>query len=93
MESLTERPHAVASEAKTHMTRMKYPLAILSGLVLIGPSPAWSAPPWVEDYCMAQAAQIQFNGRGDREHFMANCIADLTPTPPAKRRPYKKPRD
>jgi hypothetical protein len=75
------------------MTHMAYALAIISVLVLIAISPAWSAPPWVEDYCMAQAAQIQFNGRGDREHFMANCIADLTPTPPAKRRPYKKPRD
>jgi hypothetical protein len=70
---------------------MKYVLAIMSGLVLVGVSPAWSAPPWVEDYCMAQAAQINFTGRGDREHFMANCIADLTPAPP-KRRAYKKPR-
>ncbi|MGD9502619.1 MAG: hypothetical protein AB7V40_09060 [Methyloceanibacter sp.] len=41
---------------------------------------------------MAQAAQIAFNGRGDREHFMANCIADNTPTPSPKRRKYKKPR-
>jgi hypothetical protein len=74
------------------MTQMKYPLAIMLVLVLVGSGPASSAPPWVEDYCMAQAAQIQFNGRGDREHFMANCIADLTPTPLPKRRPYKKPR-
>ena len=72
---------------------MKYALAIMLGLVLVGVGPARSAPPWIEDYCMAQAAQIQFNGRGDREHFMANCIADLTPTPPSKRRTYKKPRD
>ncbi len=72
------------------MTHMKYPLAIRSALVLVAVSPAWSAPPWVEDYCLDQAAQIHFNGR-DREHFMANCIADLTPTPP-KRRAYKKPR-
>ena len=72
---------------------MKYAFAIMSGLVLVGAGPARAAPPWIEDYCMAQAAQIQFNGRGDREHFMANCIADLTPPPPAKRRTYKKPRD
>lgn len=71
---------------------MKYPLAFLV-LILIGAGPARSAPPWVEDQCMARAAQIQFSGRGDREHFMANCIADLTPTPPAKRRTYKKPRN
>jgi hypothetical protein len=72
---------------------MKYPLAFMLGLVLVGAGPAWSAPPWVEDYCLAQAAQIQFHARGEREHFMANCIADLTPTPQAKRRPYKKPRN
>jgi hypothetical protein len=72
---------------------MKYPFAFTLGLVLVGISPAWSAPPWIEDTCMAQAAQIQFHARGEREHFMANCIADLTPTPQAKRRPYKKPRN
>jgi hypothetical protein len=71
---------------------MKYVLATIAFLFLIGASPALSAPPWVDDYCWAQAARMRFNGRGDREHFMANCIADYTPTPPAKRRPYKKPR-
>ena len=55
-------------------------------------SPAWAAPPQIEEFCFAQAAQIWFNGRGDREHFIANCIADFTPTPPARRSPYKKPR-
>ncbi len=55
-------------------------------------SPAWAAPPQIEEFCFAQAAQIWFNGRGDREHFIANCIADLTPPPLAKRSPYKKPR-
>ena len=53
-----------------------------------------AAPLWVEDYCWAQAAQIRFNGRGEREAFIANCIAnniaEHTP-PPAKTR-YKKPR-
>ena len=71
---------------------LKYVLAAISCALLIGATPELSAPPWVEDYCWAQAAQIQFNGRGDREHFMANCIADQTPTPPAKRGRYKKPR-
>jgi hypothetical protein len=71
---------------------VKYALATITGFVLIGATPAFSAPPWVEDYCWAQAAQIQFNGRGEREHFIANCIADNTPTPPARRRLYKKPR-
>ena len=51
--------------------------------------PAFAAPPEIEDFCWAQAAQIRFNGRGEREAFIANCIADFTPAPPAKRR-YKK---
>jgi hypothetical protein len=59
---------------------------------LISVTPAWAAPPEIEDFCWAQAAQVWFNGRGDREHFIANCIADLPPTPRAKRRAYKKPR-
>ena len=62
---------------------------VVAGLVL-STTPALAAPPEIEDFCWAHAAQIRFNGRGDREHFIANCIADLTPYPPAKRRPYKK---
>ena len=71
---------------------MKYALATIPCLFLIGATPALSAPPRVDDYCWAQAAQIRFNGRGEREHFIANCIADHTPAPPAKRGRYKKPR-
>ena len=55
-------------------------------------TPAIAAPPEVESFCWAQAAQMYFNGRGDREHFMANCIADLTPVPPARRGRYQKAR-
>ena len=71
---------------------MKYALPTIICLFLVGATPAWSAPQWVEDYCWAQAAQVHFSGRGEREAFIARCIADLTPTPRAKRRPYKKPR-
>ena len=56
---------------------------------LMSVTPAFAAPPEIEDFCWAQAAQIRFNGRGEREAFIANCIADFTPAPPAKRR-YKK---
>jgi len=69
---------------------MKYALAAIICLFLIRATPALSAPQWVEDYCWAQAAPIRFPGRGDREAFMARCIADLTPTPLAKRNRYKK---
>ena len=61
-------------------------------LALMSVTQALAAPRHIEDYCFSQAAQIWFNGRGDREHFIANCIADNTPEPPAKRSPYKKPR-
>ena len=67
-------------------------IAVAACLALMGATPAFAAPPQIEDYCWAKAAQIWFNGRGDREHFLANCIADLTPTPPAKRGQNKKPR-
>ena len=67
---------------------MKYVLATITWLCLIGVSPASAAPPWVEDYCWAQAAQMRFNGRGEREAFIANCIADHTPPSTTKR--YKK---
>jgi hypothetical protein len=61
-------------------------------LALLSATPAFAATPWVEDYCWAQAAQVRFNGRGEREAFIANCIADHTPTPQMKSRAYKKPR-
>ena len=71
---------------------MNLVLMALTFMATIHISPALAAPPEIEDFCWAQAAQVWFNGRGDREHFIANCIADLMPTPRAKRRAYKKPR-
>lgn len=72
---------------------MKWVLLALTGsLALINLTSAVAAPREIEDYCFSQAAQIWFNGRGDREHFIANCLADLTPTPPTNRSRYKKPR-
>jgi hypothetical protein len=65
-------------------------LLAFAGAVLLYAGQAWAAPPDVENYCWAKASQIWFNGRGDREHFIANCIADFTPAP-AKRSRYKKP--
>jgi len=64
-------------------------------LALISVTPALAAPPEIEDFCFAQIEKVRpplSSSRGDREAFMANCIADHTPTPPAKRRSYKKPR-
>ncbi len=70
----------------------KNALLAVSCLALMSATPAFAAPPQIKDYCWAKAAQIWFNGRGDREHFIANCIADLTPAAKAKRSQYKKPR-
>jgi hypothetical protein len=65
-------------------------MALIGGLLWNMPA-ALAAPREVEDYCFAQASKRSFMGRGDREAFMANCIADLTPPPRwLKRRSYKK---
>jgi hypothetical protein len=42
---------------------------IIAGLML-STTPALAAPPQIEDFCWAQGAQIRFNGRGEREHFI-----------------------
>jgi hypothetical protein len=65
-------------------------LTLLAVAALLPASRTWAASPQVENYCWAKASQIWFNGRGDREQFIANCIADLTP-PPAKRSRNKNP--
>jgi len=58
---------------------------------------AWSshasaAPPEIEDICFSKATKRSFNGRGEREQFITNCIADLTPVLPRERSQSKKPR-
>ena len=66
----------------------------LMGLMVLS-SPALAAPQWIVDFCFAQIEYVRpplSAGRGDREAFMANCIADLIGTPPPKRGRYKKPR-
>lgn len=44
-------------------------LVAIAYLALMVATPAVAASPEIENYCWAQAAQIWFNGRGDREHF------------------------
>jgi hypothetical protein len=62
---------------------MKFVPIVCLGVIVA--TPAVAAPPWVEDLCWSKAAQIRFNGRGEREHFIANCIADHTPPLTTKR--------
>ena len=50
---------------------------IVAGLVL-STTPNLAAPPEIEDFCFAQLEQVRpplSSGRGDREAFIANCIA------------------
>jgi hypothetical protein len=70
-------------------------LAMVVAGVIPSVTPALAAPPEIEDFCFAQIAKgiappLNSAGRGEREAFMASCIADLTETPPPKRSRYKK---
>ena len=72
---------------------MKYALATMACLFLVGATPALAAPQWVEDLCFKKAQLVRPALRWDeQEAFMAKCIADHTPAPQAKRRKSKKPR-
>ena len=76
------------------MTITRTVLMALIGLLVLN-SGALAAPPEIENFCFAQIEKIRpplSSGRGDREAFMANCIANLTPTVPAQRSRYKKSR-
>lgn len=48
-----------------------------------------AAPEWIEKVCFHEASKRSFNGRGGREQFVTNCIADLTAKPPRERRKYR----
>jgi hypothetical protein len=55
---------------------------VLAGVFMLSSAAAEAAPRWIEDACFAKAAKRSFNGRGEREQFMANCIADLSASTP-----------
>ena len=63
-------------------------VAVVTCLPMISATPALTASRQIQDYCSNQAirANATFWHRGDREAFMANCIANLTPTPTGKRK-------
>jgi len=65
-------------------------LAVFVGLFFLSSSATEAAPRWIEDACFSRAAKRSFNGRGEREQFMANCIADLTTSSPRERRRYMR---
>src|SRR5262245_30172731 len=54
-------------------------IAMVVAGVILSVTPALAAPPGIEDFCFAQIEKVRpplSSGRGDREAFMANCIAD-----------------
>ena len=75
---------------------MRAKCLLVAIVAMMSASPALTASRQIQDYCSNQAirANATFHQRGDREAFMANCIANLTPTPttsmPTKKRKYRK---
>ena len=57
-------------------------------ICLVITTPALTASRQIQDYCSKQAlhANATFRHRGDSAAFMANCIANHTPTPTKKRK-------
>ena len=55
-------------------------------LALIFATPAFAAPQWVETACWRAANRVlPALAPRDKEAYIANCIANNTPTPPNKK--------
>ena len=63
-------------------------VAVVICLAVMSATPALTASRQIQDYCSKQAirANATFWHRGDYEAFMANCIANHTPTATGKRK-------
>jgi len=64
-------------------------VAVVTCLAMMSVTPALAAPRQIEDFCFERSRHVTFWHRGDYEAFMANCIANHTPTP-TKKRKYRK---
>ena len=64
-------------------------VAVIICLAMMSVTPALAASRQIENFCVNQALHVTFWHRGEDEAFMANCIANLTPTPTGKRK-YRK---
>ena len=64
-------------------------VAVIICLAMMSVTPALTAPRQIQDLCSEQARHVTFSYRGDYEAFMANCVANHTPTPTEKRK-YRK---
>ena len=86
----------IDSKGRLSMKRAITVGALLSALVvtmeMFSVLPALAAPRQIEEFCFEQARRYVTGDpyrRGAWEAAIANCIADLTPTPTDKRR-YRK---
>jgi hypothetical protein len=67
--------------------KSKCVLMALTFLTVMSMTPASAAPREIESLCFEKAQQATLPlRRGAWEAFMANCIADFTPTPTKKRK-------
>ena len=65
-------------------------VAMVTCLIVTSVTPALAAPRQVEEFCFEQLQQSTLpRRRAWGEAFLANCIANLTPTPTEKRK-YRK---
>jgi hypothetical protein len=66
-------------------------LVAVTFLALMNATPASAASREIEAFCFEKSRQAMLPlRRGAWEAFMANCRADLTPTPTKKRKKYRK---
>ena len=54
---------------------------VLAAVMSVTSLPSEAAPQWIEKACFYEASQMSFNGRGEQEQFMTNCIDDLIVMP------------
>jgi hypothetical protein len=65
-------------------------VAVITGLATMSMTPVLAAPREIEIFCLEQLRHVPLSHpRGTGEAFMANCIANLTPTPsPGPKEPF-----
>ena len=62
---------------------------LMACLALMVATPAFAAPPDVENYCFVQSELVRpALTQPEKEAFIASCIADNTPTLPARKPRY-----
>ena len=77
------------SRGAKHM-KPKWVRVTVTCLALMSVTAALAAPREIEELCFEQSQHVALPlRRGAWEAFMANCIANLTPTP-TKKRKYRK---